>query len=96
MSLSKRKIKSSLESKGFVEKPDGRHIRLVFQRENRMGKIVTYVSHGSGKTISNKLASYMAKQCRIKMSQFRDLVDCKMSEDDYINVLASSGQQQKD
>ena len=96
MSLNRKKIKGSLSNKGFTGKPDGRHIKFVLRRDDLNDKIVTHVSHGGGKTISDKLTSDMARQCKIKTSQFRDLVDCRMSGDDYINVLASSDKQKED
>lgn len=93
MSLDTKKIKRSLKKKGFAEDRDGPHIKYVFQRENLTDSIATHVSHGSKKTISKGLVAEMAKQCRLNPAQFRELIDCTMSQNAYIDVLASSAKE---
>jgi len=51
---------------------------------------VTWVSHGT-KEISDKLMSIMAKQLKIEKSEFEDLVDCGISEQDLINIYLDRG-----
>lgn len=88
MSLETNKIRKSLKKKGFAEDVDGHHIKYVLQRENLTDSISTHVSHGGKKTIGKGLVGEMAKQCKLKPTQFRELVNCTMSGDDYIKELA--------
>ena len=93
MSLETNKIKKSLKKKGFAEDVDGDHVKYVLQRENLTASISTHVSHGGKKTIGKGLVSEMARQCKLKPAQFRKLVNCTMSGDDYIKELTSKNKQ---
>jgi hypothetical protein len=69
----------ALEAKGFVEVKRGGDRVFEFWVDGK--KILhTFLSHAwhIGK---------MASQCQISRDQFRDLVDCPMSETKYISVL---------
>jgi hypothetical protein len=77
-------ITSALKRKGFKEKKgesDHDVYVLVYQGERQA--VFTKVSRGSGyKTIGDELLSKMSKQLRLTNKQFRELVDCPMSQDD--------------
>ena len=58
----------------------------IFQ--NQRTRINTTVSRGSdGVDISVTLFSKMAQQCYIPVSEFRKLIECSLSEKDYIKLV---------
>ncbi len=90
--MSKRKnrvIQRALLKKGFKQH-NSKDIRLTLYHNGKKTRIVTWVSHGT-KEISDKLMSIMAKQLKIEKSEFEDLVDCGISEQDLINIYLDRG-----
>lgn len=88
MPLKRRKILQNLTKKGFTEKGDGDHIVLLFQHQGVKTIIRTKISRGSKyREISDKLIAQMARQCKIKKTEFIGLVECTVSEREYINLL---------
>jgi hypothetical protein len=50
--------------------------------------IRTMMSHGmTGGTFSANLTSDMAHQCRLTKDQFLDFIDCRMSEEEYRELI---------
>lgn len=93
MSLDRGKVQSNLPKKGFFEEDDRKHIFYQFFHEGKATHIRTHVSHGSKyRTLGDDLVSKMAKQCKITPKQFRELSECTLSQDDYIEILKSSGE----
>jgi hypothetical protein len=75
----------ALEAKGFVEVKRGGDRVFEFWVDGK--KILhTFLSHGRGECGAWHIGK-MASQCQISRDQFRDLVDCPMSETKYISVL---------
>lgn len=90
-SLKINKIIKGLQQKGFVP-IDNDHTRLVLYVNNMKTRIWTMVSHGKGKEIDDFLIGKMAKQVELdNKQQFLDLVECKMTRDQYILSLTSKG-----
>lgn len=88
MTLTRRKIKSSLLRKGFVIERMKKHILLQFKPAVGNTKIVTIISHGrDSDSLSDNLVSQMARQCMISISDFRGLIDCRVSEEDYVRLV---------
>ena len=86
---SAKEIDTALRKKGFWCKSDGKHVRysLVSFDVVKMG-VNTSMSHGtSGTTVGLPLISLMARQLRLTKSQFLDLIDCNLSEEDYRGIL---------
>jgi hypothetical protein len=51
------------------------------------------MSHGMmGSTINVDLISKMARQLRLTKTQFLDLIDCRLSEKDYRQILQNYGE----
>lgn len=84
------KIESALRSKGF--RYDNTHHRyLILYVEGRATAIRTYISH-SGKDYGDDLLSKVRKQLHLPdRKRLFALVDCPMSEDDYIALLKNQG-----
>lgn len=82
-SFSNKEIEDGLLRKGFLFR-DNDHKFLQFYLEDRKTHIFTKVSHGKGgKTVPAWLLSKMARQCALETPEFRDLVDCTMSQEEY-------------
>lgn len=89
-SLSVRDVESSLERKGF-RKHDGHHAFFVYySADNVKTGIRTKMSHGE-KEIGNKLIGAMARQCRLSKDDFRKLVECTLSREQYESMLIETG-----
>ena len=88
MTLKRGTIRRSLIKKGFVEETKTKHVRYRFYYRDIRTRVCTTVSRGSDNyDISNELVSEMANQCHLSVSDFRDLVKCSLSENDYFNLV---------
>lgn len=92
MPLKRSTVESSLEAKGFI-KVQGDHSFYIYHSKKGLRTVVrTKTSHGSGhKDISDGLVSQMAKQCKISINDFRRLVECPLSRDEYEEKLLQQG-----
>ncbi len=86
-------VESALKAKGFRRR-ESHHSYFVYYTEGGMKTPVwTKTSHGKGGAdISNKLRSRMAKQCKLRTAEFRDLVDCSLSQAEYEALLTGKGE----
>lgn len=80
----------SLKKKGFVKTKKGKHKFFNFKYNNKITSINTHFSN-NGQEIDDGLISLMAKQVYLTNSQFKDLVNCPLSEADYIEILIGKG-----
>ncbi len=87
--LAIRTIESSLGKKGFTKK-DGDHNFYVYYVDDRKTDIFTKTSHGK-REIGDQLIGLMARQCRIKTSEFKKLVNCTISKEQYEVMLQEAG-----
>ena len=92
MNLRRRDIERALERKGF-KRTEGDHSFFVYYTQAGKKTIVrTKTSHGKGgEDIGAPLISRMAKQCKLTSDDFRQLVDCPLSREDYEKRLKASG-----
>ena len=86
--LSANKTRQSLLNKGFKKQEGDHHFYLYIYE----GKVVakTKLSHND-QEIGDGLISKMYKQCRISKSQFFDLINCPLKEEEYIAILKEQG-----
>lgn len=90
-SLSVRDVKSSLERKGF-RKHDGHHSFFVYySTSNLKTGVRTKVSHGENQ-IGDKLIGAMARQCRLSKDDFKKLIECPLSREQYEAMLVEAGE----
>jgi predicted RNA binding protein YcfA (HicA-like mRNA interferase family) len=90
-SLKARDVESALERKGF-RKHDGHHSFFVYYTsDNKRTGVRTKMSHGE-KDIGNRLIGAMAKQCRLSKDDFRNLVECTLTREQYEAVLIETGE----
>ena len=80
-----RKVKQNLLKKGFVEVQGAKHIQYVFvYKGNEVCE--TFLSRNN-QDIYDNLISAMAKELHLDRKDFLDLIDCPLSEEDYIKIL---------
>lgn len=85
MRLDRRDVLSSLESKGFVRREGANHSILIYRNmEGKKTEIRTIVSRGRNyRVLGDDIVGSMARSCKLSTSQFAELVDCSISQDDY-------------
>jgi len=89
--IDRRVVLANLLSKGF-KYSDNDHRFLRFYVSGRKTSIQTKVSFGSQyKSLGDALISKMAHGLKITKNQFEDLVECRMSGDDYRDLLVDRG-----
>lgn len=90
-SLSVRDVESSLERKGF-RKRDGHHAFFVYYSTGNVKTGVrTKISHGE-KEVGNRLIGAMARQCRLSKDDFKKLIECPLSREQYEAMLVEAGE----
>ncbi len=82
MPRDRKKVKAALLRKGFREYENDHSYFIYYTRKGKKTIVKTKVSH-SGKDISKVIMGYMAKQCKISVQEFHQLVDCTLSQDAY-------------
>jgi hypothetical protein len=91
MPLERRTVEASLEKKGFIPTERDHKVFIYWTVSGVKTSVWTKTSYGSGyKTISDNLVSDMAKQCGLKTGEFRRLVDCPLSREDYEAILVKA------
>ncbi len=82
-------VESALSSKGF-EVQNGKHrvFRLVVNGQQT--SIVTHTSHNQ-QEIHDMLLGLMAGQVKLPKSDFRRLIECSMSGDEYLKRMINEG-----
>ena len=93
MSFKAREVRRNLKRKGFVESANKHHIYLHFHFEGKVTPHYTYTSHGKdADEIGPKIVRSMVDQLGLsKIPQVRALVECTMSETEYIETLRANG-----
>ncbi|MCL2773131.1 MAG: hypothetical protein FWD71_07250 [Oscillospiraceae bacterium] len=86
MVINPRKIRQNLLKKGFIEVQKTKHIYYKFEPDGIKTDIQTFMSRNN-QEIGNELISEMKDQLYLNKKEFIDLIDCKLSEEDYIKIL---------
>lgn len=88
MPLKRRDIESSLKRKGF-RRTEGNHSFFIYHSSaGKKSTVRTKTSHGSNsREISDELVSKMAQQCKLPNKDFKELIACPLSRDDYEKKL---------
>lgn len=90
--MDRNKLEQSLRKKGFVMDNTKDHRYFHLEVNGKRPGISTKTSHGSKKTLGNSLQSEIKRQLRLdNNNQLRELVDCPLSHDDYIDILRKKG-----
>lgn len=92
MALSKRKIEKGLKDKGFRKKNKDHVTFRYIASDGTETSIFTHCSHGAGgNDVQDWVIAKMAKQCKISVNEFKDLVDCPLSTEEYEKRLCQCG-----
>jgi Tol biopolymer transport system component len=85
-------IETGLQRKGFTLEGNRRHRKFVFVTDSgRKTPVRTMTSHGSDKTLDSSLVSKMAQQCKLPTKDFEKMVSCRISREQYSEMLAAQG-----
>lgn len=92
MVLDKNKALKNLKNKGFSiakhKSVDHHYLELY---HNDLLILHTKISHGSKKDLDAYLIKKMSDQCKLSKSDFAELVNCTLSQDNYIKILNEKG-----
>ena len=93
MNLKRDDVVGSLTRKGFHHsKKKADHDFYTFRHNGKKTAVYTKVSRGTKyKTLGDTLVSMMAKQCRLSVQEFAELVKCTLSAEEYEKKLLGSG-----
>lgn len=80
------KVRQNLLKKGFVEIQGANHILYEFERNGTVTEIRTFMSRNN-QDINDYLIIKMKNQLYLDKKDFLDLIDCPLSEEDYIKIL---------
>ena len=80
-----RKVRQNLLKKGFIEKQGTKHILYVFIHEEK--RICETRMSRNDQDIDDYLIDQMKKQLFLDKQDFINLIDCPLSEEDYIKIL---------
>jgi hypothetical protein len=92
MSLERRDVEMALEKKGF--KPtEGDHSFFTYHTlAGQKTSVWTKTSHGSRyKTLGDTLVSAMAKQCGLTNGQFKQFIECSLTQERMERILVETG-----
>jgi hypothetical protein len=84
-----RDVEAALKSKGFKETPKRDHKYFFFYHKGKKTRIFTKISHGESE-IRDGNCSSMARQIKLNGNQFRDFVECPLTEQLYLKILVDS------
>jgi hypothetical protein len=88
--VAKRLAVSSMLRKGFSRAIGDDHQRFEYiLDEEAISR--TFVSHGGGKDLDDKLLGDMARQCHVSRKEFIAFARCEMSEAEYRAILIRKG-----
>ena len=92
MPLERRDVEIALEKKGFRPK-EGDHSFFTYHTlAGQKTSVWTKTSHGSGyKTLGNTLVSAMAKQCGLTNGQFKQFIECSLTQEIMERILVETG-----
>jgi hypothetical protein len=93
MKVDTKSAEKSLPKRGFRQDKGRDHVYYHFEFDGKETDAYTYVSHGSSyKEIGPDNLKSMRKQLKLEtVKQTIDLLQCPMSERDYIECLVKAG-----
>ena len=80
-----RKVNQSLLKKGFIKKEGAKHTLYLFFREGK--KICETFMSRDEQNINEYLINKMRQQVYLNKRDFIKLIDCPLSEEEYIKIL---------
>ena len=90
MPMKARDVAKALQRKGFEEARERDHIYYFFRHDGKRTGISTKISHNE-KDLTDNLCKFMATQTKLTLAQFRKLIDCPLTQQEYVKHLISMG-----
>lgn len=90
--VKRREVESALCKKGF-RKSNGDHRHFIYYTcNNKKTSVWTKISHGSShRDLSQDILHRMAHQCQLPYRDFKKLINCPMSRQEYEEFLVQQG-----
>ena len=85
-----RSVEAALKKKGFVKVPGDHNFFILYNEKNEKTCVFTKTSH-NGQDINDSLASRMQKQTHLNKQQFKDLIECPLTKEEYYKILREQG-----
>lgn len=83
----KRDVETGLRNKGFKPVRQNKHLHYYYYTVgDLLSDIGTHLSHNN-KDLDEHLLREMARQCKVNMREFLNLIDCSLSREDYEALL---------
>lgn len=93
MPRKRREVDAALHGKGFAAIENDHTWFVYHAKDGGITRARTKLSHGSGgQDISDSLLARMAKQVRLSSADFRRLIDCPLSRENYEKLLRQQGE----
>lgn len=88
-----REVRRVLVTKGFQEEPPTHHEWYRFYHNGKATSIRTKISHGDKRELNSNspLMRSMQYQLRLQRKQLENLLNCPLSEEEYVAHLESEG-----
>jgi hypothetical protein len=86
--LKARDVAGALTLKGFKKSDRDHHFYYLWYKGKKTA-IRTKISHGESE-IHDKNCASMARQIKLNSAQFRDFVECPLTEQLYLKILVDS------
>ena len=83
-------IDKALTAKGFVSKNAKHHVMYWFYHEGKKSQIRTRISFGENE-IGTGLIAAMARETKLRKSDFLALIECSLSADEYREKMLTEG-----
>ena len=84
MTLKRRDVEAALERKGFRRRDADHAFFHYYTQDGKKTSVRTKTSQGTKhKDIGASLIKRMAKQCKISILDFTDLVNCTLLQEEY-------------
>jgi len=84
-----RRIRTALLAKGFRQDPTHHEMYWLIV-EGVKTPVHTYLSHGI-REYGSALLGMMARELKLRRSELNALIECPLSQDDYMQLLARRG-----
>ena len=79
--LKKKVVDAALQEKGFNREEGSKHIKFKYRTAGN--RLFTTVMSRGAREIDNKNIGNMARQCGINSQQFKELIDCTLTQEEY-------------
>ena len=88
-SIKAAKVISALTRKGFIRE-NRDHITMLLMVNGVLTKVGTCISHGAD-DCGARLLAVMSRQLHLSKNEIKDLIDCPLSGEEYLDIIRKKG-----